>query len=211
MKQDITIPDPNSSSPVPTPESIQQLRRKVQETRKLHATLQKTVKRNEATLSQLRSLINPSAADIKVEQRSSSPSRDTSGAFTFLTNTPSAQSLGIAPITSTTPPSKTVNTPLETNTSFTLAQLPALKALLNELRPKLADLGGDAAIKESEGAKERRLYIEKQTKKVLEKRGVEFGEKAVEVGRRVPPEELAALEGIVDGMRGSAEGDRMEE
>lgn len=200
--------------PVPTPESIQQLRRKVQETRKLHATLQKNVKRNEATLLQLRSLINPSLADVKAEQHSSSPSRqmqDTTGAFTFLTNTLSAQSLGIAPITSTTSPSKTINTPLETNTSFTLAQLPALKALLDDLRPNLAELGGDAAVKESEQAKERRIYIENQTRKVLEKRGVEIGEEAVEVGRRVPPEELAALEGIVDGMGGSTGRDRMEE
>lgn len=205
------IPDPNSTVAVPTPESIQQLRRKVQETRKLHAALQKTVKRDEATLSQLRSLINPSAADVKAEQHSSSPSRDTTGAFTFLTNTPSAQSLGIAPITSTTSPSKTINTPLETNTSFTLAQLPALKALLNDLRPKLAEIGDDAAVKESELAKERRMYIENQTKKVLEKRGVGIGEEAVEVGRRVPPEELAALEGIVEGMGGNVERDRMEE
>lgn len=151
---------------------------------------------------------------MKAEQHSSSPSRqpqDTTGAFNFLTNTPSAQSLGIAPITSTTSSSKTINTPLETNTSFTLAQLPALKALLNDLRPKLAELGGDAAVKESELAKERRTYIENQTRKVLEKRGVEIGDEAVEVGRKVPPEELAALEGIVDGMGGSTERDKMEE
>ncbi|TID17973.1 Mis12-domain-containing protein [Venturia nashicola] len=208
--EDITIPDPNSTSPVPTPESIQQLRRKVQETRKLHAALEKTAKRNEATLSQLRSLINPSSAVVKAEQHSS-PSRDTTGTFSFLTNTPSAQSLGIAPITSSASPSKTISTPLETNTSFTLTQLPALKALLNDLRPKLAELGGDAAVKESEQAKERRIYIENQTRKVLEKRGVEIGDEAVEMGRRVPPEELAALEGIVEGMGGSAERDKMEE
>lgn len=104
-----------------------------------------------------------------------------------------------------------MNTPLETNTSFTLAQLPALKALLDDLRPNLADLGGDAAVKESEQAKERRTYIENQTRKVLEKRGLEIGEEAIEVGRRVPPEELAALEGIVEGMGGSTGRGRMEE
>lgn len=66
-------------------------------------------------------------------------------------------------------------------------------------------------MKESELAKERRTYIENQTRKVLEKRGVEIGDEAVEVGRKVPPEELAALEGIVDGMGGSTERDKMEE
>jgi kinetochore protein Mis12/MTW1 len=82
---------------------------------------------------------------------------------------------------------------------------------LDDLRPKLAGLGGEAGAKESEQARERRIYIEKQTRKVLEKRGVEIGNESVELGRRVPPEELAALEGIVDGMGGSNERDRMEE
>ncbi|QDS77521.1 hypothetical protein FKW77_000720 [Venturia effusa] len=212
--ENIILPDPDLTVPVPTPESLQKLRRKVQETRKLHATLQKTVHRNEATLLQLRSLISPSAEDVKAEQHSSSPSRQlqhTTGAFTFLTNTPSAQSLGVAPITSSTSTSISTNTPLETNTSFTLAQLPALKALLNDLRPRLAELEGGTAVKESEQAKERRIYIENQTRKVLEKRGVEISKEPVELGRRVPPEELAALEGIVEGLGGSTQRDKMEE
>jgi kinetochore protein Mis12/MTW1 len=204
--QNITIPNPNSSTPTPTPESIQQLRRKLQETRKLHCFLQTTVNRNEATLAQLRSLINPlSSSDIKAEQISSSPTRQnqqsTTGALSFLTNTSSAKTLGIAPISPSPSNSKTQSAPLETNTSFTLAQLPALRALLDDLRPKLAGLGGTASgAQESEHARERRLYIENQTRKVLEKRGVEIGDEEVEVGRRVPPEELAALEGIVDGL-----------
>jgi kinetochore protein Mis12/MTW1 len=151
---------------------------------------------------------------VKAEQQSS-PTRlaqrvqDIHGAFAFLSNTESAQALGIISITANASTSN--STPLETNTSFTLAQLPALKALLHDLRPKLAGLGGDAGAKESEQARERRTYIENQTRKVLEKRGVEIDNELVELGRRVPPEELAALESIVESMGGINERDRIKE
>jgi len=107
--------------------------------------------------------------------------------------------------------------PLATNTSFALSQLPALRSLLDELRPKLGALGdAQAAATESHSARERRLYLNSQTKKVLERQGVELGASAEGLGRRVQGDELAALEKIADGLsagkrNGNEEDDRMEE
>jgi kinetochore protein Mis12/MTW1 len=117
--------------------------------------------------------------------------------------------LGITPITADSESKNASSAPLETNTSFTISQLPALRALLDDLRPKLAGLDGTVAgAREDDAARERRLYIESQTRKALERRGKDFEGEAEATGRRVGPDELAALESITEGL---GTGDRMEE
>ncbi|KAF2103721.1 hypothetical protein NA57DRAFT_22339, partial [Rhizodiscina lignyota] len=67
--QDLNLPSPASSDPNITPESLRLLRRKLQETRKLHSALAAEKARNDALLSQLRSLITPQTT--KTEPQSS--------------------------------------------------------------------------------------------------------------------------------------------
>ncbi|KAF2414976.1 hypothetical protein EJ08DRAFT_703983 [Tothia fuscella] len=210
QQQNLSLPDPNSTIARPTPETIQQLRRQLQETRKLNSALRASAKRNTADLEQLRSLLIPSTSSIKNES-SSSPSRQSNppGAFSFLTHSNGAKSLGITPVSTDSASKNPTTGPLETNTSFTLSQLPALRALLDALRPKLAGLG-DASTgpREDEAARERRIYIENQTRKALERRGVEIQGDADATGRRIGPDELAALESISESLGAN---DRMEE
>ncbi|KAL1651498.1 hypothetical protein SLS61_005450 [Didymella pomorum] len=202
-----------------TPEKLYSLRRKLVETQKLHAALLAEKRRNEATIGQLRALLAPAAEQMKRE--STSPSRSTVqnwGAFSFLTHADGAKALGIT----TVPPNNTANgastapsngnssTPLTTHTSFTASQLPYLRQLLANLRPHLASTAlptkSDA---DSESTRERKLYLESQSKRILEKRGVdtrEGVEGAVE-GARVRAEEVRGLEGIVEALgRGSGAG-----
>lgn len=102
--------------------------------------------------------------------------------------------------------------PLSTNTSFTLSQLPSLRALLAELRPKIATLPAtDAGASQSRFTKERSEYVEAQTLRILEHEGVdlnELGEQHDGVtgssigGRRIGREEVEALERIVGALNG---------
>jgi len=83
--------------------------------------------------------------------------------------------------------------PLTTNTTFTLSQLPALRALLAELRPKLAslqsaELGFNSA--RDERRQERRDYIEQRTRMHLDRNRRAYGDN----GRKVETEEVEALE-----------------
>jgi kinetochore protein Mis12/MTW1 len=110
-------------------------------------------------------------------------------------------------------PSNTGAGPLETNTSFALSQLPALRELLDELRPRLTALEASSTTPapESDAARERRLYVETQSRKASERQGMSAGDSAGESsGRAVIPEELAALEDLVDSLKENDE-DRMEE
>ena len=94
------------------------------------------------------------------------------------------------------------HTPLTTNTTFILSQLPALKALLEQLRPKLTTLSKSAENIEIDQKRAERLeYIDSRTKLHLERNG-ELGGSAGEghgviKGRRVDGEEVKALESVV--------------
>lgn len=198
-----------------TPDSLHTLRRKLQETEKLHAGLRAEQARNDVLLERLRTLVptSPSqsaqalfAAPIKSEGRHE-PS------LSFLTATPSASTLGL----STKPQVES----LAQNTQFALSQLPALKALLAHLRPRLASLPQSSlpgARNKSEEA--RQAYIGSQSRKAMERRGIDVSGNAAaeagDLGRRMGTDEIRALEGIVKtlgsaGTRGAEEGDRMEE
>jgi kinetochore protein Mis12/MTW1 len=90
--------------------------------------------------------------------------------------------------------------PLTTHTTFALSQLPALRALLAELRPKLAsfrstDLGFNSA--RDERRQERRDYIEQRTRMHLDRNRRAYGDNTVSVnGRKVETEEVEALEKV---------------
>ncbi|KAF2084916.1 hypothetical protein K490DRAFT_75559 [Saccharata proteae CBS 121410] len=220
--QDLILPD-TKSTPSVTPESIQILRRKVQETQKLNTALLAEKARNDALLTQLRSLVS-APPDMKTERANSAGDNNTTAGasntpntLSFLTSTASAKSLGVAfPTTTTTASAASTNGnrhgPLRTNTAFTLSQLPALRTLLESLRPKIATLPvpqSGALDWSKDAARERREYVEVQTRRLLERRGG--------AGRRAGPEEVRAMEGIAgvlggrDGGSGDGEGDAMEE
>jgi kinetochore protein Mis12/MTW1 len=89
---------------------------------------------------------------------------------------------------------------LATNTHFAVSQLPALKALLAELRPKLAALKHASINVDSakdELKEERRGYIEQRTRSHLHRNGGDLQEESAAVsGKRVESEEVQALEKV---------------
>lgn len=208
-----------------TPEKLYAVRRKLVETQKLNAALVAEKARNEALLAQLRGLLAPRAEGVKRESTAGlaaeADGRD--GAFAFLAHTPAAQNLGV----SSTPVSASASainaTPLATHTSFTTSQLPHLRQLLANLRPHLASTALPPAPREddtNDSSRERKVYLESQSKRILERRGVdtrEGVEGAVE-GGRVRAEEVRGLEGIVEaldkkkkGARADSRGEEQEE
>ncbi|KAK8190574.1 Mis12 protein-domain-containing protein [Phyllosticta capitalensis] len=224
-----------------SPEAAHALLRRWSETSKLQTALLEEKARNAARLRQLRGLLGvaapPPDTTTKTEPSSSpvrgaapAPPEDNNTAqegggaaacLGFLAAAPGAQALGV---TTTLPASEGArkDEPLKTNTAFTLSQLPALRALLQSLRPKAAALGASSSGGDA-FSQERRDYIEKQVKRLLERRGVDVknGEGSVEgMGRRVAPDEVRGMEavaGLLGGGNGegAAEGanneDRMEE
>ncbi|KAL9103984.1 MAG: hypothetical protein Q9187_008950 [Circinaria calcarea] len=187
----------------PTPESILSLRRTLQETQKLNLALQSTHARNAALITQLHSLISPSASAAVTtiptkKESSSSPS-------SFPSHPPPPQApTSLAFLNST--PTFTANHALTSIAQFTTSQLPSLRALLASLRPKLASLRAASAFPSRNArAEERREYIESVTGRVVRDYVGEEGESGI-VGRRVVGEEVEALEGIVDGFLREKEG-----
>ena len=93
------------------------------------------------------------------------------------------------------------HTPLTTNTRFVLSQLPALRAMLAELRPKLATLPTSADRMDWDSKREeRRRYIESRTRMHLERTGeIGMGDgSGVVKGRKIDGEEVQALESVVN-------------
>lgn len=202
--------------PTLTPEFLYTLRRKLIETRKLNTALLAEKNRNDAQIAKLQSLLQPSTTSKREARNSTSPAKASGqneigdAPFAFLSHTPAAQSLGIQALpqtsitTSTAPESRT---PLTTHTTFTTSQLPYLRQLLDSLKPHLAttalptNTSGKAAEKE-EVTRERKIYVESQSKRILERRGVDTkdGVEGVWEGTRVRAEEVRGLEALVEGM-----------
>ncbi|CAD6575085.1 MAG: hypothetical protein ASARMPREDX12_007085 [Alectoria sarmentosa] len=186
--EDIQLP---ISSSAPTPESILLLRRKLQETRKLNLALRSTHTRNASLVTQLNTLLSPATAE-------DSPS------LAFLTShtNPAAQSLNL----SFSPSSKDA-TPLTTNAQFTASQLPALRKLVAELRPKMQEVKEGLGSKvDGEGKREeRRAYIESGVRRVVGT-GREDGEAVG--GEMRARDEVEGLEAVVGDL---GQGSRMEE
>lgn len=81
------------------------------------------------------------------------------------------------------------------NTTFAVSQLPALKSLLADLRPKLAtmketNLSINTA--KDELRQERRQYIEQRTRSHIERNGQEIDD--ILPGKKVEPSERHAIE-----------------
>ncbi|KAF2265133.1 hypothetical protein CC78DRAFT_532578 [Lojkania enalia] len=215
--ENLTIPQ---KDPKITPETLHALHRKLLETQKLHAALIAEKTRNDAQIRKLRSLLQPPGP--KPGPRSStSPTKakdmgmSGEAPFAFLSHTPAAQDLGVQSLPQNgTSASTESRTPLTTHTTFTASQLPYLRELLATLKPHLSST---ALPLRSEGGKEdlaneRRVYIESQSKRILERRGVDTvdGVEGVIEGPRVRTEEVRGLEDLVQGLGRGREVDEMD-
>lgn len=158
------------------------------ETTKLNAMLKAEEARNAAVLGQLRSLMGTdSSPDL-----SKSP-------FAFLT---SSQQVGQG----------SAGQPLTENVQYALSQLPALRQHLEQLKESPRSLP-NARVREedddSEKAKRRR-YLDSQSRRALQRRGVE-PEDAASIaagrGRKIGKDEVEGIEAVVQAL-GSAGGAR---
>lgn len=168
---------------MPTPEQVQLQRRKLQENAKLNAMLKAEEARNTAVLSQLQALLG---ADSKPDQASGSP-------FAFLS--------------STRPISKGSNEqPLNQDVQYALSQLPALRQHLAQLKDSLQILPNARNRRddeESDGAK-RRQYLDTQTRRALQRKGVEAdGSGSMRTGRKIGREEVEGIEAVVQALGGA--------
>jgi kinetochore protein Mis12/MTW1 len=185
----------DSSASTLTPEELLQQRRKVQETAKLNAMLKAEEARNQAVIAQLQSLVGGQPSTT-----SQAPGADAAAnpsPFSFLT---------------TSPHTSTTTQPLSQNLQYAIAQLPALRELLAQLKTSLSSLPAARQVRLDENSMEakRRGYINAQSRRAMEKRGVDVGGQGSEVGRgrRVAAEEVQGLESVVQAMGGA---DRMVE
>jgi kinetochore protein Mis12/MTW1 len=185
----------DSSASTLTPEELLQQRRKVQETAKLNAMLKAEEARNQAVIAQLQSLVGGQPSTT-----SQAPGADAAAnpsPFSFLT---------------TSPHTSTTTQPLSQNLQYAIAQLPALRELLAQLKTSLVSLPAARQVRLDENSMEakRRGYINAQSRRAMEKRGVDVGGQGSEVGRgrRVAAEEVQGLESVVQAMGGA---DRMVE
>jgi kinetochore protein Mis12/MTW1 len=207
-----------------TPDALFTLRRKLIETKKLNEALVAEKKRNDAQIARLRALLQPNSAAKREPRTSNSPAEQTNGTgignapFAFLTHTPAAQALGVQPLPQASNATSGPRAPLETHTKFTTSQLPYLRQLLSSLQPHLATTALPTSTSSTknvdEMTKERKVYLESQSKRILERRGVDTkdGVEGVWDSRRVGAEEVRGLEGLVQVMeRGKAKDVRMED
>jgi kinetochore protein Mis12/MTW1 len=185
----------DSSASTLTPEELLQQRRKVQETAKLNAMLKAEEARNQAVIAQLQSLVGGQPSTT-----SQAPGADAAAnpsPFSFLT---------------TSSHTSTTTQPLSQNLQYAIAQLPALRELLAQLKTSLSSLPAARQVRLDENSMEakRRGYINAQSRRAMEKRGVDVGGQGSEVGRgrRVAAEEVQGLESVVQAMGGA---DRMVE
>jgi kinetochore protein Mis12/MTW1 len=176
-----------------TPEELLQQRRKVQETAKLNAMLKAEEARNKTVIAQLRSLTG--------QQNENNTADQTPSPFAFLT---------------TSPHTSTTAKPLSQNLQFAIAQLPALRELLAQLKVSLSSLPAARQTRMDENSLEakRRGYIHSQARRALDRRGVDIGghgsEAVVGGGRRVAAEEVQGLESVVQALGAAGRGDGME-
>lgn len=196
----------------PTINSITKQRLRLRETQKLHTLLQSESERNAATIASLRAIVEPSTQPVpKVEPTEAEPSPEPQyPALAFLQNRGDLSGDNAHP--------------LGTTASFAVSQLQALKALLNQLGPRLKELkdldGKQGYVGEAEKSwrRERLEFVETETRKHLEQvRGLELGQMG-EVrdgewqgeGRKLQKGEVEDLERVVK-MVGGSEGEKSTE
>ncbi|KAL4934545.1 MIND complex subunit MTW1 [Aspergillus undulatus] len=159
------------SPDAPTVDTILVLRQKLQETKKLNRALKQESARNEVIIAQLKGMLSAAQTaenDTKGDGGATTAPGNKDLDLSFLTSSPAAQQLRVGVASGT----NTQHTPLTTKTAFILSQLPALQALLTELRPKLAALPKSGPVNEKEPKPdERRNYIESRIRLHLERSG----------------------------------------
>ncbi|TGO92401.1 hypothetical protein BPOR_0004g00460 [Botrytis porri] len=161
---------------VPTSETVTLQRKRLRETMKLNAVLRAEKERNERTIAALKGIISPSQSSsakktVKAEDGTEMEvdvEDDERPSLAFL------QKKGNL--------TKDGKHPIATTTEFALAQLPALKQLLDNLGPRLKELSegdgmaGMVGEQEKSWRRERLEFIEKETRRHLENvRGLELG------------------------------------
>lgn len=201
-----------------TPESLYALRRKIVETNKVHAILKHQSKENEKQIERLRALLQPANRELRSSTSSEQDVTAVQNAapFAFLTHSQAAQSLGIQPLPAQAKPTSTATapesrTPLTTYTTFATSQLPYLREQLAALKKHLAG-GALRSGKGQEGeerSNERRIFIESQSRRVLERRGVDTrdGVEGNFDGPRARVDEIGALEGIASAIDAGRRGE----
>ncbi|TGO16546.1 hypothetical protein BTUL_0027g00260 [Botrytis tulipae] len=160
---------------VPTSETVTLQRKRLRETMKLNAVLRAEKERNERTIAALKGIISPSQSSAKKTVKAENGTEmevdvedDERPSLAFL------QKKGNL--------TKDGKHPIATTTEFALAQLPALKQLLDNLGPRLKELSegdgmaGMVGEQEKSWRRERLEFIEKETRRHLENvRGLELG------------------------------------
>ncbi|MCJ1341926.1 hypothetical protein MMC31_000104 [Peltigera leucophlebia] len=174
--ENLTLTLPPSA---PTPESILGLRRKLQETRKLNLALRTVQAENAAILTALTSLLSPPRTSNSTDSKTPS-----TPCLTFLNTDKLARSAS--------------SNPLTVHSEFAVSNLPALRTLVDELRPKLENLRqGGVKVDWESRREDRRVYIEGRVRKIIGEgaEGEEVG------GTRVGLEEAVGLENVVESLR----------
>ncbi|TKA66609.1 hypothetical protein B0A55_08154 [Friedmanniomyces simplex] len=184
----------------PTPEEVQMQRRKVQETKKLNATLKVEEAKNAAMLKQLGGLLGAPKNDASpAGQASQSP-------FAFLTASPHTAATS----------STTDSQPLTQNVHYALAQLPALRDLVAELKGSLQTLPNarHAPPHDPDSAEgKRRQYLDTQSRRAVQRKGItssngESSQQTAAVGagtgRRIGRDEVEGMEAVVQALGGAS-------
>ena len=204
-RQDLNLPTPPTAA---TPASILALRQQLAASRDLNLALEDANARATRLLSDVHSLLTPTSPDAP----SSAPS---AGALSFLTPHVVPAKAGEPKAAGGKGKSSPAAAPLATAAGFATSQLPALQALLAELRPRARALAAVAADPPAAGggdADERRAYIEGTSRRVVRELvgAVEGEEEGAGVGRDVTMEDVRALEKMVGSGTLGAGGDSKE-
>ncbi|KXT18549.1 hypothetical protein AC579_2273 [Pseudocercospora musae] len=174
-----------NSEEVPTPEAVEMQRRKLHETAKLTTLLKAEEAKNAAVLQQLSALIG--AEPEKEGAESSAPL----GFLNAAQNAAQTQHL-------------------TQDTQYALSQLPALQQLLEKLKDAMQSL--PAAARQSKYEDEdgpearRRRYLESQSRRALERTGIDPDSAAgasLAAGRKMGRDELEGIEAVAQALGGA--------
>ncbi|KAI1912417.1 hypothetical protein LOZ53_003914 [Ophidiomyces ophidiicola] len=183
----------------PTTDSVMIQRRKLRETRKLNHLLQQDVMRNDAMIAQIRSMLSvtESLGDPALKNAPSTISNSQLPSLSFLLADPIAKRLNVG---DNTGPS---HTPITTNTTFLLSQLPALRSISENLRARLPELSEPVKLSRELDTKrdQRRQYIDDRIRLHLERTGEVGARNSPAGGRKVEEKEVQALESVIEMLK----------
>lgn len=180
----------NITTDAPTPEQVQLQRRKLHETTKLNTMLKAEEAKNQAVLSRLRSL----TGDGQNNTDNGAPSP--ASPYAFLS---SLQQSGKA----------STQQPFNQNVQYTVQQLPALRDLLAKLKDSLQKIPSARHATSDDNSVEakRRQYVETQSRRALERRGLDLEDPAamgaVGAGRKIGGDEVEGIEAVVHALGGA--------